>query len=84
MKDSIQKKCLDKGLKLTEQRKVIALVMSESKKTYGVSDHPDRGQRGEWLEYEEGNDPWERSKQAMCNMWEEWEGMQEIVKQESL
>ena len=41
MKDSIQKKCLDKGLKLTEQRKVIALVMSESKKTYGVSDHPD-------------------------------------------
>ncbi|MDA0790866.1 MAG: hypothetical protein O2780_15580 [Proteobacteria bacterium] len=45
----------------------------------GVSDHPDRGQRGEWLEYEPGNDPWERSKHALCNIWEEWEGMQEVV-----
>ncbi|MCY4656426.1 MAG: hypothetical protein OXC80_06365 [Gammaproteobacteria bacterium] len=45
----------------------------------GVSDHPDRGQRGEWLEYEEGNDPWLRSKFALCNMWDEWEGMQDIV-----
>ena len=34
---------------------------------------------GEWLEYEEGNNPWERSKHAMCNMWDEWEGMQEVV-----
>ena len=48
----------------------------------GVSDHPDRGQRGEWLEYEEGNDPWERSKRAMCDMWHEWDGMQEVVAQE--
>ena len=48
----------------------------------GVSDHPDRGQMGEWLEYEEGNDPWERSKHAMCNMWEEWEGMQGVVAEE--
>ena len=23
-----------------------------------------------------------RSKQAMCNMWDEWEGMQEVVKEE--
>ncbi len=23
--------------------------------------------------------PWERSKHAMCNMWSEWEGMQEVV-----
>ena len=45
----------------------------------GVSDHPDRGQRGEWLEYEEGNNPWERSKDALCDMWDEWEGMQEVV-----
>ena len=45
----------------------------------GISDHPDRGQRGEWLEFEEGNDPWERSKYAMCNMWDEWQGMQEVV-----
>ena len=35
MKDSIEQKCLNKGVKLTEQRKIIAKVMSES------SDHPD-------------------------------------------
>ena len=45
----------------------------------GISDHPDRGQRGEWLEYEEGNNPWERSKHAMCNIWHEWDGMQDVV-----
>ena len=35
MKDSIEQKCIDKGVKLTDQRKVIAKVMSESE------DHPD-------------------------------------------
>ena len=35
MKDSIEHKCLDKGVKLTDQRKIIAKVMSES------DDHPD-------------------------------------------
>ena len=35
MKDSIEQKCIDKGVKLTEQRKIIAKVMSES------VDHPD-------------------------------------------
>ena len=35
MKVSIEKKCIDKGVKLTDQRKVIAKVMSES------NDHPD-------------------------------------------
>ena len=35
MKDSIEKKCIDKGVKLTDQRKIIAKVMSES------NDHPD-------------------------------------------
>ena len=34
MKESIEKKCLDKGVKLTDQRKVIAKVMSDS------NDHP--------------------------------------------
>jgi len=48
----------------------------------GVTDHPDRGQMGEWLEFEEGNDPWERSKHAMCNMWHEWDGMQAVVAEE--
>jgi ectoine hydroxylase-related dioxygenase (phytanoyl-CoA dioxygenase family) len=48
----------------------------------GLSDHPDRGWLGDWLDFEEGNNPWERSKHAMFNMWEEWEGMQEVVAQE--
>tara|TARA_Y100001970_G_C14075108_1_gene771560 strand:- start:678 stop:1088 length:411 start_codon:yes stop_codon:yes gene_type:complete len=34
MKDSIEKKCIKIGVKLTEQRKIIAKVMSES------NDHP--------------------------------------------
>ena len=41
MSQSLEKKCIAKGVKLTEQRKVIARVMSESKETYGESDHPD-------------------------------------------
>ena len=39
--DSIEEKCISKGIKLTDQRKVIAKVMSESKETYGEADHPD-------------------------------------------
>ena len=35
MKDSIEQKCIDKGVKFTDQRKIIAKVMSES------DDHPD-------------------------------------------
>ena len=41
MTDSVEQKCLSKGVKLTEQRKVIARVISESKEAYGESDHPD-------------------------------------------
>ena len=41
MSETIEKRCLDKGVKLTEQRKIIAKVISESKDTYGESDHPD-------------------------------------------
>ena len=35
MSDTIEQKCLAKGVKLTDQRKIIAKVMSEA------SDHPD-------------------------------------------
>tara|TARA_B100000780_G_scaffold226926_1_gene166140 strand:- start:31 stop:456 length:426 start_codon:yes stop_codon:yes gene_type:complete len=38
---TIEKKCIEKGVRLTEQRKVIAQVMSESKLTFGSKDHPD-------------------------------------------
>ena len=35
MSETIEQKCLEKGVKLTDQRRIIAQVMSES------SDHPD-------------------------------------------
>ena len=35
MSETIEQKCITKGVKLTEQRKIIAKVMSESQ------DHPD-------------------------------------------
>ena len=38
---SIENKCIEKGVRLTDQRKIIAKVMSESKSTYGSKDHPD-------------------------------------------
>ena len=41
MSQTIQQKGISKGVKLTEQRKIIAKVMGESKLTYGESDHPD-------------------------------------------
>lgn len=68
----------------TESRKnIIFRIRNKSRQpnhvVNGVSDHPDRGQRGEWLDYEEGNNPWERSKHAICNMWHEWEGMRDVV-----
>ena len=41
MSETIEQKCITKGVKLTDQRKIIAKVMGESKELYGVSDHPD-------------------------------------------
>ena len=37
----IEEKCKEKGVRLTDQRKVIAKVMSDSKEKYGSKDHPD-------------------------------------------
>ena len=37
----IEKKCKEKGVRLTDQRKIIAKVMSDSKLTFGSKDHPD-------------------------------------------
>ena len=39
--NSIEEKCSEKGVRLTEQRKVIAKIISESKEVYGSKDHPD-------------------------------------------
>ena len=41
MSENIEQKCLAKGVKLTDQRKIIVKVLSESKETYGETDHPD-------------------------------------------
>ena len=38
---TIEDKCKKKGVRLTEQRRVIAKVMSDSKIKYGSKDHPD-------------------------------------------
>ena len=37
----IEEKCKSKGVGLTDQRRIIAKVMSDSKETYGSKDHPD-------------------------------------------
>ena len=68
----------------TESRKNIIFRIRNKKRQpnrtlTGLSDHPDRGWQGEFLTYEPGNDPWGRSKDAMCNMWDEWDGMRGIV-----
>ena len=39
--NSIEEKCKVKGVRLTDQRKIIAQVISESKEVYGSRDHPD-------------------------------------------
>jgi len=41
MLETIEQICLRKGVKLTDQRKIIAKVLSESKENYGETDHPD-------------------------------------------
>ena len=39
--NAIEEKCKSKGVRLTDQRKIIAQVMSDSKDKYGAKDHPD-------------------------------------------
>ena len=41
MSDQLEEKFQKKGLKLTDQRRIIAKIISESKEAYGESDHPD-------------------------------------------
>ena len=50
----------------------------------GVTDHPDRGyQHGEWPDTPGVTvNPFERSKHLLCNPWEVWAGLQEIVAEE--
>ena len=69
----------------TESRKNIIYRLRNKRRqpdkvATGGSDHPDRAWTGEFLEYESGNDPWERSKDAMCDMWSEWDGMGDVLR----
>ena len=41
MSETIEQKCISKGVKLTDQRRIIAKIISDSKSEYGESDHPD-------------------------------------------
>ena len=38
---TIEEKCKEKGVRLTDQRKIIAKILSESNAVYGSKDHPD-------------------------------------------
>ena len=38
---TIEQKCKEKGVRLTDQRRIIAKILSESKEEYGSRDHPD-------------------------------------------
>ena len=49
----------------------------------GDSDHPDRGWDGEFLDYPEGYDPWKIAVDKLCDHWSEWDGMQEIVAEQT-
>lgn len=46
---------------------------------HGVSDHPDRGYFGQFLEYPEDYNPWRTTIDNLCNHWCEWDGMQDLV-----
>ena len=40
---------------------------------HGVSDHPDRGYFGQFLEYPASYDPWATSIDKLCDHWSEWD-----------
>ena len=47
---------------------------------HGVSDHPDRGFFGQWLEAgDEGYDAFGYSIEKLCDHWSEWDGMRDLV-----
>jgi hypothetical protein len=76
--------CATRNERGTESRKNVIFRIRARKRqpghvASGKSDHPDRGWDGEFLAYEDGNDPWERSRLALCDPWSEWDGMADVV-----
>ncbi len=46
---------------------------------HGVSDHPDRGYFGQFLDYPNSYNPWQTSVDKLCDHWSEWDGLRELV-----
>ena len=46
---------------------------------HGVSDHPDRGYFGQFLDYPSSYDAWGTSVAKLCNHWSEWDGMRALT-----
>lgn len=46
---------------------------------HGVSDHPDRGYYGQYLDYPESYDAWQTSIDKLCDHWSEWDFTRETV-----
>ena len=44
---------------------------------HGVSDHPDRGYFGQFLDYPESYDAWQTSIDKLCDHWSEWDFVDE-------
>ena len=40
---------------------------------HGVSDHPDRGYFGQYLDYPDSYDAWQTSINKLCDHWSEWD-----------
>lgn len=49
---------------------------------HGVSDHPDRGYYGQFLDYPASYDPWKTSVDKLCDHWSEWDGLGDAVRAE--
>lgn len=45
---------------------------------HGVSDHPDRGYFGQFLDYPESYDAWQTSIDKLCDHWSEWNFIKEF------
>ncbi len=46
---------------------------------HGVSDHPDRGYFGQFLDYPSDYDPWQTSIDKLCDHWSEWDGFKGLT-----
>ena len=72
--NSIEEKCLKKGVRLTDQRKTIAKVISESKEVYGSKDHPDVDECIQQLPLKR-----ERKRQLASMVYELWQQVEDDV-----